>query len=44
MITFKRIRGKFIVTVDGAETECKTMWEALECIYTAYVRRIKNSL
>lgn len=40
MITFKRIRGKHIVTVDGVETECVTMWEALEKIYKAYIRRI----
>lgn len=44
MITFKRIGGNYIVSVDGTESICSTMWEAWEFIYTAYVRKIKNSL
>lgn len=44
MITLKRIRGKLIVSIDGNERVCVTMWEAMECIYTAYVRKVKASL
>ena len=44
MITFKRIRGKNIVTVDGKEFVFDMFWDALEFIYSVHYRRAKDSL
>lgn len=44
MITFKRIRGQNIVTVDGKEFVFDMIWDALEFIYSVHSRRARASL
>ena len=44
MITFKRISGKNIVTVDGVEYTFDMMWDALEFIYIMHRRKARASL
>ena len=44
MVTFKTIRGKHIVTVNGEESVFNTIRDALEFIYSVHSRRGKTSL
>lgn len=44
MLTFKTIRGKHIVTVDGKESVFANSWDAWEFIYSVHSRRARASL
>lgn len=44
MLTFKTIRGKHIVTVDGKEVVFDNFFDAWEFIYSVHSRRARASL
>jgi hypothetical protein len=44
MLTFKRIRGKNIVKVDGTEVVFDNLWDAWEFIYSVHSRRGRESV
>jgi hypothetical protein len=41
-VTFKTIRGKHIVKVDGKETVFDDIWDAWEFIYSVHSRRARE--